>query len=51
MFDLKSKVILITGGAGLIGSRFAETIVNHNGLPVILDSSKKILWIKKKSFK
>lgn len=49
MFDLKSKVILITGGAGLIGSRFAETIVNHNGLPVILDSSKKnIMKLKKK---
>ena len=41
MFDLKSKIILITGGAGLLGSRIAEVILLNNGIPVILDNDKK----------
>tara|TARA_B100000902_G_scaffold49618_1_gene56434 strand:+ start:2814 stop:3590 length:777 start_codon:yes stop_codon:yes gene_type:complete len=49
MFDLDSKIILITGGAGLLGSRFTEVILKHNGLPIILDNSKKnITSLKKK---
>ena len=41
MFDLKSKIILITGGAGLLGSRLAEVILSNNGIPVILDNNTK----------
>ena len=48
MFDLNSKIILITGGAGLIGSRFSEIILRHNGLPIILDNSKKNISSLKK---
>lgn len=35
MFDLKNKVILITGGTGLLGSEFASTL-SHMGANVVL---------------
>ena len=41
MFDLKSKIILITGGAGLLGSRMVRTIQKHGGTPIVLDNDKK----------
>ena len=31
MFNLKSKIILITGGAGLLGSRMVQTIFKNGG--------------------
>ena len=40
MIDLKSKKIIISGGAGLIGSHFAELIIKNNGIPICLDISK-----------
>jgi NAD(P)-dependent dehydrogenase (short-subunit alcohol dehydrogenase family) len=40
MIDLKSKKIIISGGAGLIGSHFAELILKNNGIPICLDISK-----------
>jgi len=49
MFLLKNKVIIITGGAGLLGYNFTKAILLNNGIPVILDkSSKNINLIKKK---
>ena len=51
MFDLKSKIILITGGAGLLGSRLAEVILSNNGIPVILDNNTKKISRLKKKFK
>jgi NAD(P)-dependent dehydrogenase (short-subunit alcohol dehydrogenase family) len=49
MFDLKSKIIIITGGAGLLGSRMAMTIKEHGGIPIIFDNDKKkINKLKKK---
>lgn len=48
MFDLSSKIIIITGGAGLLGSRLAEIIISNNGTPIILDNdNKKIIKLKK----
>ena len=48
MFDLNSKIIIITGGAGLLGSRLAEIIISNNGTPIILDNdNKKIVKLKK----
>lgn len=38
---LKNKVIAITGGAGLIGSAFAEAIVDNGGKVIIGDVSEK----------
>jgi len=34
---LKNKVVVITGGAGLIGKEFAKAVVNHNGNAIIAD--------------
>ena len=49
MFDLSSKIIIITGGAGLLGSRLAEIIISNNGTQIILDNdNKKIVKLKKK---
>lgn len=36
-FVLNNKVIVITGGAGLLGKEFAKAIVAHGGNPVIAD--------------
>jgi NAD(P)-dependent dehydrogenase (short-subunit alcohol dehydrogenase family) len=49
MINIKSKVVVISGGAGLIGSHFAELIIKNNGIPIVLDNCvKKILKLKKK---
>ncbi len=37
---LSKKVIVVTGGAGLIGKAFVETIVANNGIAVIADINK-----------
>ena len=51
MFDLKSKIILITGGAGLLGSRLVLTIQKHGGTPIVLDNDQKKIEKLKKDFK
>lgn len=40
-FNLNNKVIIITGGAGLLGERFAKVIAGSNGIPIILDLNMK----------
>lgn len=37
MIDLNEKVIIVTGGAGLIGSSILQKISNHNGIAVSAD--------------
>jgi NAD(P)-dependent dehydrogenase (short-subunit alcohol dehydrogenase family) len=39
-FNLNKKVVIITGGAGLLGSSFVEAIAEINGIPIILDINK-----------
>jgi len=39
---LKDKVIVITGGAGLIGQEFVKAIVEQKGIAVIADINEKI---------
>ena len=41
LFSLKDKVIIITGGAGLLGVQHAEEIEEFGGIPVILDINDK----------
>jgi NAD(P)-dependent dehydrogenase (short-subunit alcohol dehydrogenase family) len=49
MINIKSKIVVISGGAGLMGSHFAELIIKNNGTPIVLDNSeKKILKLQKK---
>ncbi len=35
---LKNKVIIITGGAGLLGREFTKAIVKHNGIVIVADN-------------
>lgn len=37
MFDLTGRVVVITGGAGLLGNKHAEAIAELGGSPVIVD--------------
>ena len=39
-FSLKGKVVIITGGAGLLGEKHAETVAEFKAIPVILDLAK-----------
>jgi NAD(P)-dependent dehydrogenase (short-subunit alcohol dehydrogenase family) len=36
-FDLKGKVTVITGGAGLLGVKHAEAIIYGGGIPILVD--------------
>ena len=38
---IKDKVIVVTGGAGLLGKKFVEAIVEQNGIAIIADVNKK----------
>ncbi len=39
---LKDKVIVITGGAGLIGQEFIKAVVENNGLAIIADINEEL---------
>ena len=39
---LKNKVVIITGGAGLIGQVFVRAVVENNGIAVIADINEEI---------
>ena len=41
LFSLGGKVIVITGGTGLLGKKHAEAIAAYGGIPVILDLTEK----------
>ena len=36
-FDLKNKVVIITGGSGLLGQKRAQAIAEFGGIPILLD--------------
>ena len=40
-FNIENKVVVITGGAGLLGKTFVEAIAEIKGIPIILDLNKK----------
>ena len=39
---LKDKVVVITGGAGLIGKEFVKTVIENGGIGIIADINEKI---------
>lgn len=43
MFDLTGKVALITGGAGLLGVKHAEAIIEMGGVAVLMDKDQEKL--------
>jgi len=45
---LKNKVIVVTGGAGLIGAEFIKEIVSQNGIAIIADIDKNLAKTIKK---
>ena len=46
-FQLKDKVAIITGGAGLLGRMHAESIIEAGGIAILLDISKEALEVFK----
>ena len=49
MFSLKNKIIIITGGAGLLGTNFVEAVLSNDGIPIVLDKSQKNINFLKKN--
>ncbi|MDK2083868.1 oxidoreductase [Aliarcobacter butzleri] len=39
---LKNKVVVITGGAGLIGKEFVKVVIENNGVAIIADINEQI---------
>ncbi|MDF1879565.1 SDR family oxidoreductase [Sulfurimonas sp. SAG-AH-194-C20] len=39
---LKKKIVVITGGAGLIGQEFVKAVVEQNGIAIIADINKEV---------
>lgn len=39
---LKDKVVIVTGGAGLLGQAFITTIIKNNGIAIIADLNKEL---------
>ena len=42
MIVLKDKVVVITGGAGLIGKEFVKAVVENNGMAIIADINEEL---------
>lgn len=43
LFDLKGKIIVISGAAGLLGRKHAEAVASYGGTPILLDLSQKVV--------
>ncbi len=42
-FEIKGKVVIITGGAGFLGKKHAEAVLDGGGVPVLIDISQESL--------
>ena len=48
-FEINNKVVIITGGAGMLGTRYANLVCDLGGIPIIIDIDKdKINKVVKK---
>ena len=43
MFNLKGKVVVITGAAGLLGRKHAEVVACYGGTPILIDLSQGLV--------
>ncbi len=50
-YRLEGKVVIITGGAGLLGIQHAKAIAEMGGVPVLLDVSKQKLLLAEEDIK
>ena len=46
IFNLKGKVIIVTGAAGLLGFEYCKAILNANGTPILLDINNSLLSLR-----
>ena len=46
---LKNKIVVVVGGAGLLGEEFIKAIINYNGIAIIADINEDIGTNTKKS--
>ena len=51
IFNLKKKIIIISGGAGFLGSEFSFALSSVGAIPIIIDQNEKALASLKKKFK
>jgi NAD(P)-dependent dehydrogenase (short-subunit alcohol dehydrogenase family) len=49
-FDIKNKVIIITGAAGMLAEQHIEVVLENAGIAILLDVDKKKINIKKKYY-
>lgn len=45
LFDLTDKIVVITGGSGLLGVKHAEAVEEHGGVPVIIDVKPSVKYL------
>ena len=50
LFNLKNKVIVITGGAGFLGSEFSSILSDIGAIPIILDINATSIKLLKRKF-
>ena len=43
MFSLQDKIVVITGGGGLLGGKHAEAVAEVGGTPLLWDIDKKAI--------
>ena len=51
MSNIQNKVIIITGGLGLLGRSLAEKLAKDKGIIIILDVKTKEHLVKMKDYK
>lgn len=47
-FYIENKIVVITGGAGLLGKKHAEAVIEGKGIPILIDISTRALDAAKK---